>query len=47
MKIKKKSKRKTKDERLAARHKEKLEANRQLKKDVDKQKKFLMLEVDK
>jgi hypothetical protein len=30
-----------------ARHKEKLAANRQLKKDLDKQKKFLMGEVDK
>jgi hypothetical protein len=32
---------------LVARHKEKLAANRQLKKDLDKQKKFLMGEVDK
>ena len=44
---KKKTKRKTKDEILVARHKEKLAANRQLKKDLDKQKKFLMGDVDK
>ena len=47
VKPKKKVKRKTKDEILVARHKEKLAANRQLKKDLDKQKKFLMGEVDK
>ena len=44
---KKKTKRKTKDEILVARHKEKLAAQRQLKKDLDKQKKFLMGDVDK
>ena len=44
---KKKTKRKTKDEILVARHKEKLAANRQLKKDLDKQKKFLMGDVEK
>ena len=44
---KKKVKRKTKDEILVARHKEKLAANRQLKKDLDKQKKFLMGDVEK
>ena len=47
VKAKKKVKRKTKDEILVARHKEKLAANRQLKKDLDKQKKFLMGDVDK
>ena len=47
VKAKKKVKRKTRDEILVARHKEKLAANRQLKKDLDKQKKFLMGEVDK
>jgi len=47
VKPKKKVKRKTKDEILVARHKEKLAANRQLKKDLDKQKKFLMGKVDK
>ena len=44
---KKKVKRKTKDEILVARHKEKLAAQRQLKKDLDKQKKFLMGDVEK
>ena len=44
---KKKTKRKTKDEILVARHKEKLAVNRQLKKDLDKQKKFLMGDVEK
>ena len=47
VKPKKKVKRKTKDEILVARHKEKLAAQRQLKKDLDKQKKFLMGDVDK
>ena len=47
VKAKKKVKRKTKDEILVARHKEKLAANRQLKKDLDKQKKFLMGDVEK
>ena len=47
IKAKKKVKRKTKDEILVARHKEKLAANRQLKKDLDKQKKFLMGDVEK
>jgi len=47
IKPKKKTKRRTKDEILVARHKEKLAAQRQLKKDLDKQKKFLMGEVDK
>ena len=47
VKPKKKVKRKTKDEILVARHKEKLAANRQLKKDLDKQKKFLMGDVEK
>ena len=44
---KKKVKRRTRDEILVARHKEKLAAERQLKKDLAKQKKFLMGEVDK
>ena len=44
---KKKTKRRTKDEILVARHKEKLKANRQLKKDLEKQKKFLMGDVEK
>ena len=44
---KKKTKRRTKDEILVARHKEKLAAERQLKKDLAKQKKFLMGDVDK
>ena len=47
VKAKKKVKRKTKDEILVARHKEKLAAQRQLKKDLDKQKKFLMGDVEK
>ena len=47
VKPKKKVKRKTKDEILVARHKEKLAVNRQLKKDLDKQKKFLMGDVEK
>ena len=47
VKTKKKVKRKTKDEILVARHKEKLAANRQLKKDLEKQKKFLMGDVEK
>ena len=47
VKVKKKVKRKTKDEILVARHKEKLAVQRQLKKDLDKQKKFLMGDVDK
>ena len=42
-----KAKRRTKDEILVARHKEKLAAERQLKKDLAKQKKFLMGDVDK
>ena len=46
-KPKKKVKRRTKDEILVARHKEKLAAERQLKKDLAKQKKFLMGDVDK
>ena len=44
---KKKVKRRTRDEILVARHKEKLAAERQLKKDLAKQKKFLMGDVDK
>ena len=44
---KKKVKRRTKDEILVARHKEKLAAERQLKKDLAKQKKFLMGDVEK
>ena len=44
---KKKVKRRTKDEILVARHKEKLAAERQLKKDLEKQKKFLMGDVEK
>ena len=47
VKPKKKVKRKTKDEILVARHKEKLAVQRQLKKDLDKQKKFLMGDVEK
>ena len=47
VKPKKKMKRRTKDEILVARHKEKLEAERQLKKDLDKQKKFLMGDIEK
>jgi hypothetical protein len=47
VKAKKKTKRRTKDEILVARHKEKLAAERQLKKDLDKQKKFLMGDVEK
>ena len=47
VKAKKKAKRRTKDEILVARHKEKLAANRQLKKDLEKQKKFLMGDVEK
>ena len=47
VKIKKKTKRRTKDEILVARHKEKLAAERQLKKDLAKQKKFLMGDVEK
>ena len=44
---KKKVKRRTKDEILVARHKEKLAAERQLKKDLEKQKKFLMGDIEK
>ena len=44
---KKKVKRRTRDEILVARHKEKLAAERQLKKDLAKQKKFLMGDVEK
>jgi len=40
-------KRKTKKEILVTRNKEKLKANRQLKKDLEKQKKFLMGDVEK
>ena len=47
VKPKKKVKRKTKDEILVARHKEKLAVERQLKKDLAKQKKFLMGDVEK
>ena len=47
VKVKKKVKRKTKNEILVARHKEKLAAQRKLKKDLDKQKKFLMGDVEK
>jgi len=47
VKPKKKVKRKTKDEILVARHKAKLKAQKQLNKDLEKQKKFLMGEVDK
>ncbi len=47
VKPKKKTKRRTKDEILVARHKEKLAAERQLKKDLDKQKKFLMGDIEK
>ena len=47
VKPKKKMKRRTKDEILVARHKEKLAAERQLKKDLDKQKKFLMGDIEK
>jgi hypothetical protein len=47
IKAKKKTKRRTKDEILVARHKEKLAAERKLKKDLEKQKKFLMGDVDK
>jgi len=47
VKPKKKVKRKTKDEILVARHKEKLAVERKLKKDLAKQKKFLMGDVDK
>ena len=47
IKAKKKTKRRTKDEILVARHKEKLAAERQLKKDLDKQKKFLMGDIEK
>ena len=47
VKAKKKTKRRTKDEILVARHKEKLAAERQLKKDLDKQKKFLMGDIEK
>ena len=44
---KKKVKRRTRDEILVARHKEKLAAERKLKKDLEKQKKFLMGDVEK
>ena len=44
---KKKVKRRTRDEILVPRHKEKLAAERQLKKDLAKQKKFLMGDVEK
>ena len=44
---KKKVKRRTRDEILVARHKEKLAVERKLKKDLAKQKKFLMGDVDK
>ena len=47
VKAKKKVKRKTKDEILVARHKEKLAVQRKLKRDLDKQKKFLMGDVEK
>ena len=47
VKAKKKTKRRTKDEILVARHKEKLAVERKLKKDLAKQKKFLMGDVDK
>ena len=47
VKPKKKTKRRTKDEILVARHKEKLAAERKLKKDLEKQKKFLMGDVEK
>ena len=47
VKPKKKVKRKTKDEILVARHKEKLAVERKLKKDLEKQRKFLMGDVDK
>ena len=47
IKAKKKTKRRTKDEILVARHKEKLAAERQLKKDLEKQKKFLMGDIEK
>lgn len=47
VKPKKKVKRKTKDEILVARHKEKLAAQRQLNKDLERQKKFLMGDVEK
>ena len=47
VKPKKKMKRRTKDEILVARHKEKLAVERKLKKDLEKQKKFLMGDVEK
>ena len=47
VKVKKKVKRKTKDEILVARHKEKLAAQREVNKAIDKQKKFLMGDVEK
>ena len=47
VKPKKKVKRKTKDEILVARHKAKLKAQKQLNKDLEKQKKFLMGDVEK
>jgi len=47
VKPKKKVKRKTRDEILVARHKEKLKAQRKLNKDLEKQRKFLMGDVEK
>ena len=47
VKAKKKVKRKTKDEILVARHKEKLAAQREVNKAIDKQKKFLIGDVKK
>jgi len=44
---KKKVKRRTKDEILVAKHKEKLAAQRKIKKELDRQKKFLMGDVEK
>ena len=47
VKVKKKVKRKTKNEILVARHKEKLAAQREVNKAINKQKKFLMGDVEK
>ena len=47
VKAKKKVKRKTKDEILVARHKEKIAAQREVNKALNKQKKFLMGDVEK
>ena len=47
VKAKEKLNEELKNEILVARHKEKLAAERQLKKDLDKQKKFLMGDIDK